>query len=251
MKVNQGACTRVDRERWVAAQAWEREHWSHVEQLRAKYGKTHLWRLLSWLRLKPKHRGDDHNAWWKSQLDQYSFLPARVENAIELGCGPYTNMRLILPVCHPEHLVLSDPLIRTYIRFPLGFVADIHRRGFFTLDDHPIENCPFAPDFFDLVIMINVLDHVRDAGVCLQTAMRITKPGGVLIIGQDLSNEQDAIAMQDDPGQVGHPIRVDHEWMDSYLKDWTPIIKKVLTREQGRAPAYHYGTYVFAGHKNS
>jgi hypothetical protein len=71
-----------------------------------------------------------------------------------------------------------------------------------------------------------------------------------LIIGQDLSNEQDLVAMKDDGGAVGHPIKLDHEWFAPFLdKGFEPIIKKVLSREEGRAPEYHYGELLFAGKK--
>ncbi|MEI6564444.1 MAG: class I SAM-dependent methyltransferase [bacterium] len=246
---NEGACIRVERERWVAAQEWERAHWVNSERERARFAKNVIWRVLSACGLKPKYRGDDSNLWWRDQFDRYSFLPPTLDNAIELGCGPYTNMRHILAHCSPAHVILSDPLIRTYVHFPLAFVAAMYRAAFCTLDDHPAEECPFASDYFDLVVMTNVLDHVRDADLCIKEAARITKPGGFLIMGQEMSDDDDAKAMRDDPGQVGHPIRVDHDWMDAHLVDFKPVLKKVLSRHEGRGPEHHYGTYIFAGRK--
>jgi SAM-dependent methyltransferase len=250
MAENKGRCVQVRPERWQEAQAWEREQWIHTERMRAKFGKNYLWRLLAWLKIKPPHRGDDSNGWWRNQFENYDFVPKHLGNAVELGCGPYTNMRLILEGRSCHHLALSDPLIRTYVHFPLAFIGDLYRRGFCLLDDHPIEACPFASDYFDLVVMTNVLDHVQDAARCMAQAVRITRPGGLLIIGQDLSNEEDAQRMQNDPGQIGHPIRVDHTWMDTHLTGFSPVLKRVLPREAGRAPEHHYGTYVFAGQKN-
>ncbi len=248
-KLNHGICTHVDGERWQAAQKWERAFWIRTEQQRAKYFKNWIWRVWSLLAGKSKYRGDDSNLWWRKQFSGYSFLPPVVKNAIELGCGPYTNMRHVMETCRPEHLVLSDPLIRTYVGFPLVFVADMYKRAFCTLDDHPVEECPFASNYFDLVVMTNVLDHVRDAEQCVKEAVRITRPGGVLVIGQELSNAEDAEAMRSDLGQIGHPIRVDHTWLDAQLAAFEPVHKKLLSREAGRGPEHHYGTYVFAGRK--
>lgn len=246
---NSGVCAEVDQDRWAAAQQWERDFWVKTEKRRACYGKNLAWRLLAVLGLKPRYRGDDSNEWWSEKFGHYSFLPRNIENAIELGCGPYTNIRCVLKVCKVEHLVLSDPLIRTYVKFPLTFVSNIYRSAFCTLDDHPAENCPFATDYFDLTVMTNVLDHVRNADAALREAMRITKPGGVLIIGQELSNAEDARIMRRDPGQIGHPIRVDHDWMDARLSAFEPLRKILLPREDGRGPEHHYATYVFAGKK--
>lgn len=242
----------VTKDRWMEAQAWEEAHWIRTQVERAKYGKNVLWAILALLRLKPKFRGDDWNFWWEQAFDEYRFLPATVENAIELGCGPYTNWRLIAKRCKAQHLFLSDPLMKTYVTFRQTFPAELYRCGFGILDDHPIEECPFRDDYFDVTVIINVLDHVRDAAVCLEKAIAITKPGGILLLGQDLTNEDDLRNRRDAPGDVGHPITVDHIWIERILGNkFDPLIQRVLPREQGRAPEHHYGTYIFAGRKNA
>ena len=241
---------KVSHERWQSAQAWEREFWVNAQRARAKYGKNWIWRLLAALGLVSKYRGDDWNHWWKQQFDSYSFLPPVVSNALEVGCGPYTNVRLMLDRCRFEHLYLSDPLIHKYAEFKLTFIAEMRRKAACVLDDHPLESLPFDSNYFDLVVMINVLDHVEDAARCMSNLLRIIKPGGILILGQDLTNEEDLAAAPDDDGAIGHPISLDHHWFAPYLdKGFTPIIRKVLPREQGRGPDHHYGTLVFAGRK--
>jgi SAM-dependent methyltransferase len=197
----------------------------------------------------PKYRGDDWNTWWKRQFDDYRFLPTEVENAIEVGCGPYTNVRMMLDHCRIHHLVLSDPLIRTYVRFKLTLVAELYRQANCVLDDHPLESLPFAPNYFDLAVKINVLDHVHDARKCMENLVNVVRPGGLLVIGQDLTNEEDIQALKNDAGEVGHPIKLNHEWFESFLKGFEPIISKVLNREEGREPAHHYGTLLFVGRK--
>ena len=222
-----------------------------TQRQRARYFKNYIWRALSLFRLVPKYRGDDSNAWWKEQFDGYAFLPREVNNALEVGCGPYTNMRLILEQCRARHLFLSDPLIRTYVNFKLTFVSDLYRKGLCTLDDHPLEQLPFATDYFDLVVMINVLDHVRDAHQCMESIARVTRPGGIFIIGQDLTNEEDLKAMANDRGAAGHPIKLNEEWFAPYLAKAQPVLHKVLKRHEGRSPEYHYATLIFAGRKSN
>jgi SAM-dependent methyltransferase len=247
---NSAVSDRVTRDRWQEAQKWERNHWVNAQHERSKYFKNYIWPALHKLGLVPKYRGDDWNLWWKGQFDDYRFLPAGVENALEVGCGPYTNIRLMTERCHFEHLYLSDPLIRTYARFKLTFVAEMYRKAECMLDDHPLEELPFASDYFDLVVMINVLDHVQDARRCMDSLVRVTRPGGILIVGQDLTNEQDLKSMQGEPGETGHPIKLDREWFEPYLeRGFHPIIYKVLSRDQGRAPAHHYANLIFAGRK--
>jgi SAM-dependent methyltransferase len=235
---------------WKAAQQWEESHWINAQRTRAKYGKNWIWRVLHRFGLVEKYRGDDYNQWWKRQFQDYRFLPPDVENAVEVGCGPYTNVRLMLETCRIRHLVLSDPLIRTYVKFKLTFVSDMYRRAACILDDHPLEDLPFRANYFDLVTKINVLDHVRDARLCMETVVAVTKPGGILVIGQDLTNEDDLKALGSDAGEVGHPIKLHAEWFEPWLKEaFEPIIYEVLPREKGRSPAYHYATLIFAGRK--
>lgn len=239
----------VSLERWREAQDWERSHWVNTQNMRARYFKNAIWRLLSAARLVPKYRGDDWNTWWKRQFDDYRFLPSEIENAIEVGCGPYTNVRLMLDRCRIHHLVLSDPLIQTYVRFKLTLVAELYRRAGCTLDDHPLESLPFASNYFDLAVKINVLDHVQDARKCMENLVNVVRPGGLLVIGQDLTNEEDLAALKNDAGAAGHPIKLNHEWFEPFLKGFEPLISKVLNREQGREPSRHYGTLIFAGRK--
>ena len=240
---------KVSRQRWLEAQQWERSHWMRTQRLRARYLKNLAWRFLTLMGLVPKYRGDDWNAWWRRQFDDYRFLPAEVENAIEVGCGPYTNVRLMLDRCRMRHLVLSDPLIRTYVRFKLTFVTEMYRKAACVLDDHALEELPFAQNYFDLAVMINVLDHVEDARRCMGNLVGIVRPGGILIIGQDLTDEQDLKVLQRDPGAAGHPIKLNHEWFEPFLAGFEPVFKKVLTREESREPHQHYGALVFAGRK--
>ncbi len=240
----------VDGERWQRAQACEKRTWVDTQSQRARFGKNLIWWVLSSLGLKSRYRGDDWNYWWREQFDNYAFLPAQVENAIELGCGPYTNFRLIEENCRARHLVLSDPLIATYIGFKLTYVRERHDAGTCSLDDHSIEECPYADNYFDLVVMINVLDHVRDAARCMERAMAITRPGGHLLIGQNLTDMEDLIREKHFVTDEGHPIRLRDDWLDAQLGDeFDPVVHKVLQRVPGRSPEVHYGVYVYAGIK--
>jgi SAM-dependent methyltransferase len=238
---------RVTSERWEEAQRWERSVWR-----RARFGagiaqlaEPIVRPLLSAVR-RGHSFGDDWNHWWAKRFDGYAFLPSKIENFIELGCGPYTNTRLVLRGRTATHAYCSDPLIRDYADFVGTWLWRAHRRREVLLDDHPAEECPFRSDYFDVVVIINVLDHVRDAALCLQEAVRITKQGGYLLLGQDLSNDEDAAATA---GDVGHPVTLDRGDVDPFLAGFDPVINTQLSRDEGRNPSAHYGTLVFAGRK--
>ena len=235
---------RISTERWKQAQEWELNLWRSQNRTKLFTWQELLKQLLR--RTKSEH-SDDWNFWWSEKFAGYQVLPKNLENAIELGCGPYTNMRLILQGRCIEHVYCSDPLLKHYITFSGKWLAEAWKRGDVLIDDHPLEECPFASDYFCLVVLINVLDHVKDSILCLRQAIRITKPGGYLIVGQDLSNMEDVLQTGDD---IGHPIRIDRSTLDlELMPHFETVLYKTLGREEGRNPSAHYGTYIFIGRK--
>lgn len=238
----------ISDERWHQAQAWELALWQSTQHKRG-------WKRLAWPFVRPllavfaKERVDldDWNFWWARQFNNYDFLPRHVLNYIEVGCGPFTNTRLIFRGMTADHVVCSDPLAREYAKLRSTWLSRASRGGQILLDDHPLEECPFARDYFDVVVMINVLDHVRDADACLKIATGLVKPGGHIIIGQDLTDEQDLRQFPAD--DVGHPIRLAAADVEAHLRGFAPVINRTLTREEGRDPTTHCGDLVFAGKK--
>jgi Methyltransferase domain len=236
LKTNKNSVAVVPDDRWQQAQDWELEVWRSAQR------GSPIRRLLS-AAVRRRPLNDDWNAWWFQQFEGYRCLPMSLENVIEVGCGPYTNVRLIRRGRRIGHLYCSDPLARHYAGFKSGWLSHAYRNREILLDDHPAESLPFADNVFDLTVMINVLDHVRDAEACLAVVAKITR--GLLVLGQDLTDETD-------PGEydVGHPIRMDHHFLDESLgPSFESVLHKILSRENGRDPAAHYGTFVYVGKK--
>jgi SAM-dependent methyltransferase len=249
METKQELTLAVSERRWKQAQEWEAAFWRSQNPAPAQTlvarTKRLVKRLLGRTSAAP---GDDWNTWWAEQFENYSALPARMDQVIELGCGPYTNLRLLLPGREVRRVVCSDPLMQEYLEFDERWLGQAWRRGAVKVDEHAIEECPFESDAFDVVVMINVLDHVRDALACLRQAARITRPGGWIVVGQDLSNADDVTRTGED---IGHPIRIDDATMDAeLLPRFEAKLRRVLRREEGRNPDAHYGTYLFLGTKN-
>jgi SAM-dependent methyltransferase len=247
MRESTGSVRHVSPERWREAQTWELALWREGQ-------RKHGWKRLAWPLLAPFLRalhwrrawGDDWNHWWMDRFDGYSFLPEDLGDLIELGCGPYTNTRLILKDRRARRVVCSDPLIGSYVGFRGRWLAEAQAAGRVEIDDHPIEDAPFPPESFDVVVMINVLDHVRDADLCLRTAVDLVRPGGYFLLAQDLSDDQDIASH---PHDTGHPIRLRHADLEPYLAPLSTVLRRDLSREEGREPRLHYGTLVYAGRK--
>jgi SAM-dependent methyltransferase len=237
---------KVSKERWQKAQNFELELWKKSARL-GVFGKFKYF-MRNIIKGNLLSCYDDWNLWWLVKFDNYFFLKD-LNTAIEIGCGPFSNMRLIIKKIKCYKPYFSDPLIRDYIKYTDGFVAKSAKKGDIFIDNSPAEDLPYKDNYFDLVVLINVLDHVRDAEQVLNECIRITRKKGVFIIGQDLTNEEDAKKHPaiDDPL---HPISVDHIFLDNILKGlFTSVYFKLLPRKEGRNPDYHYGTYLFAGIK--
>lgn len=242
---------KVDHDRWREAQAWEEKVWVTAAR-RSGWRRAAWWVAGPVVRLLnlPIGEGSDWNQWWAAHFNDYAFLPKDLENYIELGCGPFTNTRKVLEGRRAAHVFCSDPLVKTYVGFRDRWLAKRYREAKLFVDDHPIEECPFASNYFDCVVMTNVLDHVRDADLCMEQAIRIVKPGGLLIIGQDLTSREDADSRPFDPAHdIGHPILLSREDMDKHFGNFRTLHRKDLKREEGREPDRHYSTLIWAGQK--
>lgn len=234
-------------QRWQQAQQWEREFWDR-QNIPPPWWKRLLRPLLVLVGLRPppeKVTYDDRNVWWKRHFDDYSVLPAHIESLCELGCGPYTNSRLIIQGREVGSIVCSDPLIETYVSYPNAWLARAYREKRIAIDAHPAEECVLPAESFEVVIMINVLDHVRDPRECLAQALRIIQRGGLFVFGQDLTSEHD-----EQPWNPGHPFIVDHEqllpWLDA---SFDRLFFRMVPRHELDEPAMHYGALCYVGRK--
>lgn len=176
---------RVPMDRWRTAQVCESHHWFHYEARVA----------------------DDRNFAHQRAFDDYSLLKhQQFAHAIEVGCGPFTNLRLIARVAHIRRCTLLDPCLERYLS---------HRNRYY--DRSRLYTPPsrawlprvwrLAPNTMraicplvrwtvpvsslisedaeslalgeqaDLVVMINVLEHCRDAGAALDAVRRSIRAG--------------------------------------------------------------------------
>ncbi len=248
----------VPEERWSNAQEFERDIWVKSNQ-RNSYLKLLLkfaravrkpMMLSNYLKYRDFFCGDDWNYWWLKEFGNYKVLPRYFERALEVGCGPYTNIRLISKKCKIKEITCADPLIKVYTSFNLTWLATQVKKNKIKISDDKCEDIKSKNNYYDLVVCINVLDHVQNAELCLKEMIRVIKKGGGFIVfGQDLSDNEDLSnrIIRDD---IGHPIKIHHTTLDAFFDSTcVPLLRKVLPRDEGRNPPAHYGTYIFIGQK--
>lgn len=192
----------VPPERWEQAQAYERETWL-----------THA-----------INSTDDRNQEHAAMFDGYKALPEKLGDVIELGCGPFTNMRLILPDRTVDHITLLDPLARAYMQshpncaykdFMLGEsrinLADL------SIEQWDAMGESFRETRFNTVILINVLTHCQDVEKVFSWIKDHLKKGGHLVFAEPV-RDIDPTHLYD----VGHPISFNQGVIDDFLAGFKP-----------------------------
>ena len=151
---------------------------------------------------------DDWNLWWKEKFDNYDFLEGQTfPNVLEVGCGPHTNIKFILPRINFKKVFMEDPLIQFYTchifaeaknnletlkNLLLGrknkhnYIINLFSNTKHSVDlsSSTLEDLPYHDEIMDMIICINVLDHVNDYDKCMSEINRVLRKGGMLILGK-------------------------------------------------------------------
>jgi SAM-dependent methyltransferase len=258
--------TQVTAERWQEAQRYERRTWLD----------------------KGRRAASDRNEEHRQRFAGYAPLRGlHFEHAIELGCGPFTNIRLLLEQCSAEQVTLLDPLIEeylahpfcryrhgrlgglfnehvgrlpTYLRRPGRFVrgkANDYRAGGFwgrpvTLAPAMIEQFE-TQHRFDLVVMINVLEHCQDAAAVFQKIDEILLPGGVFVYHDKMYRAEEVKRLAGLIYDAGHPLRVDQSVVDIFLgRHFAPLMEaQYLVQSDFRGVSFSYYDFYFIGRKQT
>lgn len=247
----------VSQSRWLEAQRYEKNMWCHAA----------------------RGASDDRNEYHRERFANYALLRGmNFEKGIELGCGPFTNTRLILEMCSIDELHLLDPLLEAYLqqpfcryrrgrlggalkefpnlydlRHPIRFWKDRrntwHIGGLFGRNVflHPVMIESFKIDTrFDLVILINVLEHCQNAEAVFSKIRQILSPEGIFVFGDVLYEARDVKRFAKKTYDAGHPLRVDRRIIDKFLSScFIPLMRSeyLVERKFHGVPLRYYELY--------
>jgi hypothetical protein len=223
--------TKVDANRWQEAQRYERRTWME--------GIASL-----------SDRNEDH----ENHFGGYRTLKGKYfASAVELGCGPFTNLRRILTHCVIGEIHLLDPLANDYLAHPfcrykkkmLGGVVKTSlipwsKRGGFKhplrfykhkleewkigrLNGRPVTlHASGIEDFhpqqtYGLCVMINVIEHCRDVEQIFSRILEMTNTGSYFVFADKLYNASKETEVASYKFDAGHPLRVDYSVVRGFL----------------------------------
>ena len=223
----------VPRDRWGVAQKYECNTWM-LAGLRQEMIETNT---------------------TESNFDHYVNLRGKYFNsAIEIGCGPFTNLRVIARHCKIARCTLLDPLSNEYLRhkncaysrkllntdetllskslekYPAGrairrllkaIAPRTVRRGIRLerLINLPIEDITDIGQY-DLVVMINVIEHCFDIDRVFESVKKLCKPGTFFVFHDRLYNAQKVKLRAARQFDAGHPLRVDESVIANFLETY-------------------------------
>lgn len=211
----------------------------------ARWQKAQEFELKTWM-VDGRWTHEDNNNFHKKAFGDYEVLRGMsFKKGIELGCGPFTNIRHVAAVTEVEEIYLLDPLIKQYLKHPfcrykggrmwvwerlLNRVNWPRRKRVYMIES-AIEN--FQTDKkFDLILLINVLEHCQNLEEVWQKVLHIAAPGAVLVLADKYYNGAYLPEVLKDRYDAGHPIKVDQSVIDGFLaKHWEVLYRQVVEKK--------------------
>ena len=190
----------ISKERWYEAQVYENKTWN-IDGLGAS---------------------DDHNLENISQFDNFKCLKRTFENAIELGSGPFTNIYLIKDKLDIKKISILDPLLNIYIKHP-----NHHYQHSWITHSVPIEEFICKKEY-DLVIMINVLEHCFNINLIFDKIREMLLPNGIFVFGDIHFSSETIQEMSQNAYNAGHPIRMETCFLNKQLESFPMLFRKEI-----------------------
>jgi SAM-dependent methyltransferase len=206
---------------------------------------------------------DDRNYEHFTAFDGYRVLQDQCfPTAIELGCGPFTNLRLIGNVARIADCALLDPLVERYLRLQrcsytqqylfldppvrlghtylhifmkiakrfLPVLYRMTRKRRIPVSQHipkPIEQMP-TDRLYDLVVIINVIEHCYNINKVFDRILKIMKKDSIIIFHDKLYDHSNVVKSVEHEYDAAHPLKVDQDLTNNFLyENFTPLYERV------------------------
>jgi SAM-dependent methyltransferase len=195
-----GGIHNVPKERWYSAQKYENLTWKGT--------------------LSSDDRNFDHMSKFEDLICIKDYIK-KAGSIIELGCGPFTNVRLYDT---DANITLLDPLINNYLNIENCPYRDGKMKGRdVSLISSPIEEFNTS-DKYDIIVMINVIEHCFSVDLIFNKILEILKPGGIFIFSDVYFNEAEFVASR--IYDAGHPLKLSEIRMNNFLSNFSNIFEK-------------------------
>ena len=201
-----GEITKVPISRWNEAQFYEEKTWM----------------------LNGIQENDDRNYEHLERFENYDIVPfSNIRSFIELGCGPFTNTRLIIDKFSDNcDIHLLDPLIDKYKNHPNCFYKNSkYKNKTLNTINCSIESLNINIKY-DCVLINNVLEHCYDINLIFKKIIDILNKNGILIFSDVCFSKSSIEELVEKTYDAGHPIRVSKNSIDLFLQNFISLYNK-------------------------
>jgi len=214
----------IDIDRWSEAQEYERKTWCDSPAMNMSEDRHH-----------------DHIKYFTNYSTLNFCFNKEDLSLIELGCGPFTNIRHMLPQIRKriKNIELLDPLIDEYkSRSPnCSYKNDILSNFKVTTIRSSIEGYHFNKTY-DLIVLVNVLEHCYDIDLIFDKILNMMDENSVLVFNDHFYKDKDIIDLPQNSYDAGHPLQVSESYINKKLGGFKRIYYNYYEDEQGRNIKY-------------
>jgi SAM-dependent methyltransferase len=139
-----------------------------------------------------------------------------------------------------EAITLLDPLLNDYKEMPnCAYKNDTFLGKQVTTITSSIEDYNFKDESYDLVVLINVLQHCRDVTIIMDKVWNMLKKNGILVF-------QENVMINDHPfADEGHPIQISQDFVENQTDRYDRKYKISYDKVHGN----HRSDFYFIGEK--
>ena len=155
------------------------------------------------------HWPDKYEQWFQTPIgrlvEEYEkglilemLQPGPGERILDAGCGSGVFTRHLLAAgAQVDGLEISLPMLQRAREILAGYP--------FRSIQGDMLHLPFQDNRFDKVISVTAIEFIQDAGVAVQEAFRVTRPGGVILVAT-LNSLSPWASRRIEAAKKGHPL---------------------------------------------
>lgn len=204
-----------------------------------QYWLSHQQQKLGYPDIYVRSRNDlkERNLHWLRTLLKYSLPPAKV---LELGCSHGSFVALMTQAGYEATGVEMSPWVVEFGQ--KTFEVPIHVG--------PIENLDFPPQSSDVIVLMDVLEHLPDPVATMSRCMELLKPDGFLLIQTpEFEESMRYESLVDKSSPFLEMLKADEHLYLFSRKSVTKLLKQIGAEHIYFEPAIfsHYDMFLVAG----
>jgi SAM-dependent methyltransferase len=184
-----------------------------------RWNEAQFYEHKTWM-INGLNKSDDRNYEHSAMFNNYISVPfSNIKNFIELGCGPFTNTRLLVNRLEQNcKISLLDPLAEKYLSHPnCSYKNGFIKNRLINLISLPIEKYNINHKF-DCILMNNVLEHCFDINMIFEKIISMLEQDGIFIFSDVYFFKTDILKLCKNTYDTGHPLRISKDTLESFLR---------------------------------